>query len=239
MKIMTNMMRAMIRMIIRIIRMKIKMMMAMTIRMIIRMMSMMEMMTKIMMTMTTIMIIRMMMMMMEMTTKMMMTTKTRNLHCHAMRMYPPALAAIHKKNMQPLEHTQECEPKYDLWPYKRWNTGGSITKNYRCVDLTMMHIWTKFERNPSRNVACRAHTRFPPKYDFSPYKRRNTGGSITKNNRRVDFTKIHLHTKFERNPSRNAAVRAHTRMWRGGRGGGVTLLNPKYPPAVPAGGYNY
>ena len=25
-------------------------------------------------------------------------------------------------------------------------------------------------------------------------------------------------------------------MWRGG--GGVTLLNPKYPPAVPAGGYN-
>ena len=42
--------------------------------------------------------------------------------------------------MQLLEHTQECEPKYDLWPYKRWNTEGSITKNYRCVDLTMMHI---------------------------------------------------------------------------------------------------
>ena len=133
--------------------------------------------------------------------------------------------------MQLLERTQECEPKYDIWPYKKRNTGGSITKIYRCVDLTMMHICTKFERNPSRNVACRAHTRFPPKYDLWPYKRRNTGGSITKNNRRVDFTKIHLHTKFERNPSRNAAVRAHTRMWRGG----VTLLNPKYPPAVPAG----
>ena len=135
--------------------------------------------------------------------------------------------------MQLLERT-ECEPKYDLWPYKRRNTGGSITKHYRCVDLSMMHICTKFERNPSRNVACRAHTRFPPKYDLWPYKRRNTGGSITKNYRRVDFTKIHLHTKFERNPSRNAAVRAHTRMWRGS----VTLLNPKYPPAVPAGGYN-
>ena len=77
----------------------------------------------------------------------------------------------------------------------------------------MMHICTKFERNPSRNVACRAHTRYPPKYDLWPYKRRNTGVSITKNNRRVEFTKIHLHTKFERNPSRNAAVRAHTRMW--------------------------
>ena len=121
--------------------------------------------------------------------------------------------------MQLLEHTQECEPKYSFWPYKRRTTGGSITKKYGCVDLTMMHICSKFERN-----------------DLWSYKRRNTGGSITKNNRRVDFTKIHLHTKFERNPSRNAAVRAHTRMWRGG--GGVTLLNPKYPPAVPAGGYN-
>ena len=56
-----------------------------------------------------------------------------------------------------------------------------------------------------------AHNIFPPKYDIWPYKRRNTGGSITKNIRRVDFTKIHLHTKYERNPSRNAAVIwAHT-----------------------------
>ena len=77
----------------------------------------------------------------------------------------------------------------------------------------MMHICTKCERNLSRNVACRAHTRYPPKYDLWPYKRRNTGGSITKNNKRVEFTKIHLHTKFERKPSRNAFVRAHTRMW--------------------------
>ena len=50
------------------------------------------------------------------------------------------------QEMQLLERTQECEPKYDLSPYKRWNTGGSITKNYRCVDLTMMHICTKFEK---------------------------------------------------------------------------------------------
>ena len=113
-----------------------------------------------------------------------------------------------RQEMQLLERTQECEPKYDLWPYTRRNTGGSITKNYRCVDLTMMHICTKFERNPSRNVACRAHTRFPPTYDLWPYKRWNTGGSITNNNKRVDFTKIHLHTKFERNLSRNAAVKS-------------------------------
>ena len=119
-----------------------------------------------------------------------------------------------RQEMQLFERTQECEPKYDLWPYKRRNTGGNITKNYRCVDLTMMHICAKFERNPSRNVACRAHTKFPLKYDLWPYKIRNTGGSITKNNRRVDFTKIHLHAKFERNLSRNASsVRAHTRMW--------------------------
>ena len=104
-------------------------------------------------------------------------------------------------------------PKYDIWPYKRRNTGGSITKTYRCVDLTMMHICEKIERNPSRNVACRAHTKFPPKYDLWPYKSLNTGGSITKNSKCVDFTKIHLHTKFERNPSRNAAVSAHTRIW--------------------------
>ena len=96
------------------------------------------------------------------------------------------LTEIHQE-MQLLERTQECEPKYDLWPYKRRYTGGSITKNYSCVDLTMMHICTKFERNPSQNVAYRAHTRFPPKYDLWPYKRRNTGGSITKNNRCVDF----------------------------------------------------
>ena len=115
-----------------------------------------------------------------------------------------------RQEMQLLERTQEYEPKYDLWPYKRWNTGGSITKNYRCIDLTLMHICTKFERKPSRNVACRAH-RFPPKYDIWPYKRQNTGGSITKMNRCVDFTKIHLQTKDDRNPSRNAAVRAHTR----------------------------
>ena len=135
-----------------------------------------------------------------------------------------------RQEMQLLEHTQECEPKYDLWPYKRQNTGGSITKNYRRVDLAMMHICTKFLRNPSRNVACRVHVRFPPKYDLWPYKRWNTGGSITKNNRSVDFTKIQLHTKFDRNPSRNAAVRAHTRMWRGG----VMLLNPKYPQPTSA-----
>ena len=114
--------------------------------------------------------------------------------------------------MQLLERTQECQQNNDLWPYKRRNTEGSITKNYRCVDLTMMHIFTKFERNLSRNVACRAHNKFPPKYDLGPYKRWNTGGSITKNNRRVDFTKIHLQAKYERNSSRNAAVRAHTRM---------------------------
>ena len=79
-----------------------------------------------------------------------------------------------RQEMQLLERTQECEPKYDLWPYKRRNTGGSITKNYMCVDVTMMHVCPKFEINPSWNVACRGHKIFPPKYDLWPYKRRNT-----------------------------------------------------------------
>ena len=31
---------------------------------------------------------------------------------------------------------------------------------------------------------------------FDPVKDGTLGGSITKNNRHVDFTKIHLHTKY-------------------------------------------
>ena len=77
--------------------------------------------------------------------------------------------------MQPLERTQ-----YDLWPYKRRNTEGSITKNYRCVDLIVMHICEKYERNPSRNVACRAHTRFPPKMTFDPIKDGTLGAALPK-----------------------------------------------------------
>ena len=84
-------------------------------------------------------------------------------------------------------------------------------------------------------MASRAHTRQQPKYDLWPYKRRTTGGSITKNYRRVEFTKIHLHRMFESNPSRNGAARTHTKMWRGGG----TLLNPKYPRQYSAGGYGW
>ena len=57
---------------------------------------------------------------------------------------------------------------------------GSITKNYRCVDLTMMHICTKFERNPSRNVACRAHIRFPQNMTFDPIKDGTLGAASPK-----------------------------------------------------------
>ena len=92
--------------------------------------------------------------------------------------------------MWPAEHTH-FHQNMTFDPIRR-NIEGSITKNYRRVDLTMMHICENFERNPSRNVACRAHTRFPPKYDIWPCKRLNTGGSITKNNKCVDFTMIHL-----------------------------------------------
>ena len=124
-------------------------------------------------------------------------------------------------------HTRQA--KYDLWPYKRHTTGGSITENYTCVHLTMMDLLPKSERDPSRNVASRAHTRQQSKYDLWPCKRRTTGAS-----------KIQFHRKFESNPSRNGAARARTKMWRGGHGGaGGTLLNPKYPPAVSCRGIQW
>ena len=113
-------------------------------------------------------------------------------------------------------------------PIRDGPLGAASPKNYRCVYLTIMHLYSNFKTNPSRNVASRAHTRQQSKYDLWPCKRRTTRASITKNYRRVEFTKIHLHRKFESNPSRNGAARVHTKMWRGGG----TLLNPKYPPAV-------
>ena len=97
--------------------------------------------------------------------------------------------------------------------------------------------WIKIPR--LINLHTSTKTRHPPKYDLWPYKRQNTGGSITKSNRCVHFINIHLHTKCERNPSRNAAVKLHTKMWRSGGNGGVMLLNPKYPPRTSsARGYN-
>ena len=90
-------------------------------------------------------------------------------------------------------HTRH-PPKYDLWPYKRWNTVGSIKKK-TCVWIWLWCTSILFDRNPSRNVTCRAAWH-PPKYVIWPYKRWITGGSITKNNRSVDLTLMHLHTKF-------------------------------------------
>ena len=96
---------------------------------------------------------------------------------------------------------------YDLWPYKRRNNEGSIAQKWRPVDLIKIHLHTKFERNLLRNVAVRALKRHTL-YDLWPYKRRNNEGSIAQKWRPVDLIKIHLHTKFERNPLRNVAVRA-------------------------------
>ena len=114
-----------------------------------------------------------------------------------MRMYPPALAQVYAT----VEKYKWCKEGLN-----------SITFN-SSVELTKIHLHTKFERNPYRNADERAHTRMSTKNDLWSYKRRNTGGSNTKRPGRVDFTKIHHHTKFERNPYRNAAVRVHTNMW--------------------------
>ena len=122
--------------------------------------------------------------------------------------------------------------KYDLQSAHWWQR---YQKEYSGIEFTNIHFHTQFETNLSRNDAVRPHTRVhsrhQSKYGLLLYRRRNNGGSITKSYSCVEYTKIHLHTQFERNPSRNVAVRAHTRIWRGG-GGGVTLLNPKYPTGI-------
>ena len=126
-------------------------------------------------------------------------TSVQNLKEIRQEMWPAECTHFHQNN--------------DLWPYKRRNTGGSITKTYRCVDLTMMHICEKIKEIHQEMWPAERTQNFDQNMTSDPIKRLNTGGSITKNKKCVDFTKIHLHTKFERTPSRNAAVRAHTRMW--------------------------
>ena len=101
----------------------------------------------------------------------------------------------------------------DLWPYKRRNNEGSITKNNVCLQLPIIHIHTKFEKNPYRNTASRVETRTPTKCDLWPYISRNTGGSNTKNNRCLGCPMIHLHSKFEINPSRNEEVIVYTSIY--------------------------
>ena len=103
--------------------------------------------------------------------------------------------------------------KYDLWPYKRRNNEGSITKDNVCLQLPIIHIHTKFEKNPYRNTASRVETRTPTKCDLWPYISRNTGGSNTKNNRCLGCPMIHLHSKFEINPSRNEEVIVYTSIY--------------------------
>ena len=66
-----------------------------------------------------------------------------------------------------LERTQECEPKYYLSPYKRRNTGAASPKSM-CVDFTMKHICTNFQRNPPRIVACTQD--FHQNMTFDPIK---------------------------------------------------------------------
>ena len=138
---------------------------------------------------------------------------TRNLHCRAMRMCIPRHWQRFASSFC-LKEGQTYTPPFPQtkgWGRDRCQSPGLLStqeqhhQNHTC----RLQYNATFRRNPSRNVACRAHTIFPPKYDLWPYTRRNTGGSITKNNRPVEFTMIHLHTKFERNPSRNAVDRAH------------------------------
>ena len=47
---------------------------------------------------------------------------------------------------------------------------------------------------------------------FDPIKDGTTRAATLTIYKFVDYTKIHFHTKFERNLSRNVAVRAHTKI---------------------------
>ena len=54
------------------------------------------------------------------------------------------------------------------------------------------------------------HTNHPKEYGHLTYRRRNIEGSTTTSYRCVEYTKIHLHTKFERNLLSNDAIRPQT-----------------------------
>ena len=88
-----------------------------------------------------------------------------------------------------LECTQECEPKYDLWPYKRWNIGGSITNNYSCVDFYYdAHLHKNLKEICQEMVALQsAHKHFHQNMTFDPIKDGTLAAASPKNNRRVDF----------------------------------------------------
>ena len=77
-----------------------------------------------------------------------------------------------RQEMQLLERTQECEPKYDLWPYKRRNTEDSLTTNYRCVDLTTKQI--RQEMWPVER------THFYQNMTFDPIKDGTLGAALPK-----------------------------------------------------------
>ena len=83
-----------------------------------------------------------------------------------------------------------------IWPYKRWNIGGSIMKNHSGLEYTMMELHThKQTKSHSKNVRGRADTRQRPKCD-DPIKDRTLGGSITKNNIRSILTMMHLNANL-------------------------------------------
>ena len=73
-------------------------------------------------------------------------------------------------------------------PLKEGKTGGSITKNDRCVDLNMMHICTKIWKKIQEMWPAERTQNFHQNMTFDPIKRRNTGGSNTKKQKgRVDL----------------------------------------------------
>ena len=62
----------------------------------------------------------------------------------------------------------------------------------------MMHVCANLNEIRQEMWPAERIKKCPLKYDLWPYNRRNTGGSIAKNNKRVDFNKIHIHTKFNK-----------------------------------------
>ena len=122
-----------------------------------------------------------------------------------------------RQEMQLLQRTQQCEPKYNLWPYKRRNTGAALP---RTIGVSILPRNTSIQNLKEIRQELQLLERTQecePKYDLWPYKRRNTGGSITKNYSCVDLTIMHMCLTFERNPSRKCGLQsAHkisTKIW--------------------------
>ena len=71
--------------------------------------------------------------------------------------------------IQLLQRTQQCEPKYNLWPYKRRNTGAALPNT---IGLSILPRYTSIQnlKEIGQELQLLERTQeCEPKYDLWPY----------------------------------------------------------------------